>query len=116
MEEKRRLKRRHLIFYLRVFNADTNELLGYLVDITPEGIMLMSEKKIENGQRFRLKMDLPAEYSDHEHIEFEAESVWHSTDINPDFHDTGFKFSNVTVEEQQIIEDIIDDLGFEDKD
>jgi hypothetical protein len=116
MEEKRRLKRRHLIFYLRIFDARTNQLLGYLVDLTPEGIMLMSEHKIERGKKFKLKMDLPSEYSDRQQIEFDAESVWNSTDINPDFYDTGFKFSNVTVEEQQVIEDIIDDLGFEDKD
>jgi len=116
MKEKRRLKRRHLIFYLRVFNAETNQLLGYLVDLTPEGIMLMSEEPVEKGEKFKLRMDLPEEYSDRAKIEFDAESVWTSTDVNPDFYDTGFKFSNVSHEERLIIEDIIDDLGFEDAD
>jgi hypothetical protein len=47
MQEKRKLKRRHLIYYLRVFEKNTDTLLGYLVDITPEGIMIMSESPVE---------------------------------------------------------------------
>lgn len=114
MHEKRRLKRRHLIFYLRIFDTANNQLIGYLVDLTPEGIMVMSENPIETGKMFRLKMDLPSEYSEIEHIEFDAQSVWCSADINPDFYDTGFKFSSITLDEKKVIEDIIGDLGFED--
>jgi hypothetical protein len=116
MEDKRRLKRRHLIFYLRIYDTQTNKLLGYLVDITPDGILLMSEHKIETGKLFKLRMDFPSEYSDVQEIEFEAESVWANTDVNPDFHDTGFRIHNISIEERQIIEDIIEDLGFEDID
>lgn len=39
-EDGRTLKRRHLIFYLEVFNEDNDELLGHVVDITTKGIKL----------------------------------------------------------------------------
>lgn len=113
MEEKRRLKRRHLIFYLRVFNAQSDELMGYLVDLTSAGLMIMSEKPIESGKKYKLRMDLPKEYNERLDLEFDAESVWTNTDINPDFYNTGFKFYNVSQEAKQVIEDIIEDLGFE---
>jgi len=116
MEEQRRLKRRHLIFYLRVFDMQNDQLMGYLIDLTPDGILLMTEEKIEIGKFFRLRMDLPSEYSDIQEIEFEAESVWGSRDVNPDFQDIGFRLHNISVEERQIIEDLIEDLGFEDVD
>ena len=56
MNEKRKLNRRHLIYYLRVFDRDTSILIGHLVDITAEGIMLISEDPIETDNIFQLKM------------------------------------------------------------
>jgi hypothetical protein len=43
MPEKRKLKRRQLIYYLRVLDRDSGALVGRLVDITTEGVMLLSE-------------------------------------------------------------------------
>ena len=37
MKNRRSEKRRHLIYYLQVFNSETDQFLGNLVDITPEG-------------------------------------------------------------------------------
>ena len=39
MDERRHLKRRHLIYYLSVEDIDTGRTLGHLVDVNPGGIM-----------------------------------------------------------------------------
>ena len=36
-DETRSLKRRHLVYYLEVYDDDANELLGHLVDLTTCG-------------------------------------------------------------------------------
>ena len=56
MHEKRKIKRVHLIYYLRLFDKQTNNQVGHLVDITTEGIMMISEEPIEIGKDFSFKM------------------------------------------------------------
>lgn len=111
MKDRRMLKRRHLVFYMRVFDRNTNELLGYLVDITPEGIMLMSEEPIETDTVFQLRMIFPVEVSGRKQLDFEAESVWCEKDV---FYDTGFQLLDVSQEQIEIIKYLIGRFGFRD--
>ncbi len=46
MEERRKIKRRHLLYFGRVYDETARKLLGYLVDITESGFMLLSEEPI----------------------------------------------------------------------
>jgi len=105
--ERRKLQRRQLIYYLRVFDQDTGELLGHLVDITTEGVMLISEAPLRTNQVFHLKMRLPEQMSGSKEIAFDAVSKWSKKDINPDFYDTGFQFVDIRAEDKEFIEDLI---------
>ena len=90
-DNKRSVPRRHLIYYLRVFDTETNSLLGNLVDISTKGIMVVSDQQIESGIRYRLKMVLPDTLEGSKEVEFDAESRWCRNDANQDFFDTGFE-------------------------
>jgi hypothetical protein len=110
--DKRRLKRRHLIYYLRVFDQKSGQLIGHLVDITPEGLMLVSESPIENNKIFNLRMVLPAEILMKENILFEAISIWCKKDINPDFYATGFRTILANQADMDLVERLINRFGF----
>ena len=56
--DSRSLKRRHLIYYLRVFDRNTDKLFGHIVDITTEGVMMIGEKAIETNTVYQLRMEL----------------------------------------------------------
>ena len=112
MIENRKLQRRHLIYYLRVYNRENNALLGHLVDITAEGIMVISETPIETNRDFNLRMELPSQIFGKTYLDFPAKSVWCRTDINNSFYDTGFSLSDVTHEDLSIIEQLIFSFGF----
>jgi hypothetical protein len=114
MLERRKLKRRHLIYYLRVFNRLNDALVGHLVDITTEGVMLISEEPIEIDKDFTFRMALPTGMWGKDDIEFDAQSVWCKRDINPLFFVTGFKLSNIPAELVAIIESLIENFGFRD--
>ena len=114
MHEKRKLNRRHLIYYLRVFDRNTNILIGHLVDITAEGIMLISEDPIDTYTIFQLKMDLPQRMENKEQLHFDAKSLWHKKDVNPNFYNTGFQFLKVSRDHFVVIEQLLDDFGFRD--
>jgi hypothetical protein len=112
--EKRRLKRSHLIYYLRVFNCHNDQVLGHLVDITTEGAMLIHDAAIPTGMHYQLRMMLPAEIFGRDHLDFEAESLWSKRDVNPDFYDTGFRLLNVAARDAAVISRLIDEYGFRD--
>jgi len=114
MLEKRKYQRRHLIYYLRLFDRDTVNLIGHLVDLTAEGVMVISEAPIEIGKTFHMRMILPKEIIGKEQITFDAVSKWCAKDVNPSFYDTGFQLLDISEENIQIITQLIEDFGFND--
>ncbi len=112
MSENRKLKRRHLIYYLQVVDADTNNPLGFLADITEEGLMLVSEKRLPAGQKIKLKMKLPDNRFDERFLLFTAETVWCRQDVNEELYDIGFKIFDLPLEKRLLIEDMVKAIGF----
>lgn len=105
-DNKRSAPRRHLIYYLRIYDANTGALLGNLVDISTRGIMVVSEKAIDINRRFVLKMVLPDTLEGRKEVEFEAETRWCQNDTNPEFYDTGFEL----IDPSELFLDAVDRL------
>ena len=113
-QELRSLKRRHLIYYLEVYDDDTGELLGNLVDITTEGLKLVSKKPLEAKKVFNMRMHLPEGYFAENVLLFQGKSLWSSNDVNPDFYDTGFNAPDLDSKVKNMIMSLIDLIGFND--
>ena len=112
--EPRIIKRRHLVYYLEVYNAETNDLLGNLVDITTRGCKIVSRKPIPRDQTMMLKLMLPEGFFHEDELIFEAKSVWSANDLNPDFFDTGFEVPHLGLEPRKVIRRLIERVGFND--
>lgn len=113
LEERRRWKRRHLVHYLEVFNAEHDQHLGNVMDITAHGLMLVSEKPIEKDVEFQLRLTLPKGIQKNE-ISFSAQSRWCKRDVSPDLYITGFKIISIRDQERAVIESLIHRHGFRD--
>lgn len=113
-DEIRSLKRRHLVYYLEVYDDEANKLLGHLVDLTTSGLKLVSKERIPTNRNYRLRMMLPEGYFSQKDIYFEAKSLWSSNDINPDFYDTGFAAPKLDKKTQKIILGLVSQLSFND--
>ena len=109
---KRKLHRNNLIYYLKVYDQKTDQPLGRLVDITPEGIMLISETPIPSDIDFTLRMEFPKEIFGEERMEFSARSMWCHKDMNPDYYDTGFQLIDVPLEHVLLIKKLVSEFGF----
>ena len=110
--EKRRLKRWYLVLYLRVYDQDTNELLGHIVDISKEGMRLVSDKPLSLNRTFRLWVDVHKEGTPRQRIQLEAESLWTGRDVNPDFYDTGFRMLNISTQALLQLQLLIEEFKF----
>ncbi|MCW8890570.1 MAG: PilZ domain-containing protein [Sedimenticola sp.] len=114
VDERRAIHRRHLIYYLRVWDTATNKQIGHVVDINIDGLMLISEAPIETGKEFELELRWQNMEGDPDAIRFRAMSRWSHNDINKDFYDTGFQLINPTEETLDPIRDMIQQYGFGD--
>ena len=106
-------KRWNLVYYLRVFNAHNQSLMGHIVDLTTDGLMIISESAVAVNQRFHLKMEIPMDGETVKTIELDAQSLWSKKDINPHFYDTGFKLIDPSGEAIKAITRLIEELAFD---
>lgn len=110
-EEQRRTTRRHLVFYLRIFDGMSSRVLGHLMDISSEGLMLLSDSPVEVNEEYRLRMRLPKEVSGSDEIVFGAVSRWCRQDENPDFYVIGFQIQDMDDETRASVIQLIEEFG-----
>ena len=113
MKNTRRYIRRHLFFYLQITNVDNGKLMGYVVDISPHGLKVISEEVCETESNMDLKMNLPDEAGQRKAIQFRAKCVWSGKDVNSDFYANGFEITNLDDNTMTTLESIINEYGFE---
>lgn len=109
----RKVERRHLVFYLRVFDGMGSKVIGHIVDISAQGLMLISDSPVPVNEDYRLRMRLPSEIADRDEILLNATSRWCKPDVNPDFYITGFQIHGLTPEIEKYIVCLIKDFSFD---
>ena len=110
--EKRRCKRVNLIYYLEIYDSNSEKHLGHLVDITPEGLMMISEEEMRAGTEDQLKLILPESASGKKAISFKANSRWTKKDVNPAFFASGYQIIEIGTVESETIQFLIDNYSF----
>lgn len=113
--EQRQATRRHLVFYLRIFDGMSSRVMGHLMDISADGLMLLSDGPIEVNGEYRLRMRLPKEVSGSNEIVFGAVSRWCRQDDNPDFYVTGFKIQDMDDGTRESVSRLVEEFGFLDQ-
>jgi c-di-GMP-binding flagellar brake protein YcgR len=109
--DRRKYTRRHLIFYLRIFD-ENDILLGYLLDISEGGILMMSETDIPEGKELKLKLKLPKEINEGDTLHFTGIVKRISKDINESFYDIGIQIVEKDKKYSEILHKLIDFCGF----
>lgn len=106
MKDFRRRPRDVVDQYLPVVDRDTEELVGYLTDVTVDGGMLQSEEPIEENRTYNLRMELDEQIQGSNHIDVEAQSKWCRKERNAVFHNSGFEFSDVSEDDRSRIAEL----------
>jgi len=112
--DQRRQKRKRLVYYLEVFDITDDVLLGHMVDITTDGLMIVTKQPIESDKVFQLELSLPERDAGKEFIVFGARSVWCKQDVNPELYGAGFQFVKIDPEDAEIIEGLTRSEWFQD--
>ena len=103
----RKLTRKQLNASLRVFDVKTGQRAGRLVDITLEGLMIVSTQPIEANETFHFSMVLPSEIKGTNRVSFTCESMWCKAANYSNHFGTGFKIIDMNKEDIDILELLI---------
>lgn len=111
-DERRFSKRRKFGYYMRVVDNNTQELLGYLADISPRGFKLDSTKPLIVNKDYTMRLDLTPEISERPYIVFVARTKWSQPDSTDPFaHNEGFQIVNMTPHDEVIFQRLVDKYG-----
>ena len=111
MEERRKFDRAFLKYFSKVIDRTNGVVLGYLVDLTTGGALLVGDFPLKLNDIFQLRLDLPENFTEKDHLDFEAKAVWTRPDPTSDYHRTGLKLLNITPLDMLILERMIVDYG-----
>jgi len=111
MEDYRHRPRKNTPHLVRVLNEESGETVGRVVDITADGMMLVTKDKIKVGQLFNFRIILPVMVHHRSDVCLEAKSVWVKADSNSEYSKCGFKFINLAGEEGFLLEDVMHKLN-----
>jgi hypothetical protein len=97
---------------MRVVDNNTQELLGYLADISPRGFKLDSTKPLIVNKDYTMRLDLTPEISERPYIVFVARTKWSQPDSTDPFaHNEGFQIVNMTPHDEVIFQRLVDKYG-----
>ncbi len=107
MIDKRNSTRKIANEILEVCDQITGTQIGRVVNISAEGLMLLSQEPIVTGSVYQLEMTLPADADETTRITFGAEAVWTTETSQPDSFWTGFRIIDISAEGVLIIDELI---------
>jgi len=109
IQERRKLKRKSLTYYMLVLDANSREMVGHLVDLTPKGLMMDSQKPLTLEKEYHLRLDTMPDVADKNYIKFTARTKWCLPDVvEPYLFDIGFSITDITPHDAEIIRQIAD--------
>ena len=103
MSELRKYQRKQMKDYLMVSDLESGELIGRVLNITTEGIMILSENSIPTKKIFKCSMRLPDVIEGKREIEFELLSCWSQENQRLEMYQAGFKF----LDQSQLLQNIL---------
>lgn len=114
MAERRKIKRKYLLYYGRVYDERAQTLLGHLVDITQLGLMLLSEQPFPVGVTQQIKLEVTNDIAEQPYLNLTVKSIWCEPDVDPNHFNIGFEILAPTPDDERVIQMIIESYGFRD--
>lgn len=87
----RRIERHQLSGFLKVFNRLTDKPIGYLGNVSEDGLMLISQLPMMVDVAFELRLKIPMADGEFQAIDLTAMCLWSHEDVNPQHYDSGFR-------------------------
>ncbi len=104
--DRRKAKRVALFDDFHVLDAETGGLLGYIRDISSQGMRIVGTVAPIIDREYRIAILPPEPIVGQTIIQLEATCRWHTTDVQRGLHSSGFQFGELPQVENHLIEQI----------
>ena len=104
MSEKRREKRTHLFYYIKVYDPSTDQLLGHIVDISNRGAMITTTVPLQRNSEVKLALEDTLELDVASRAYVTAQCRWCSNDFDNQLYDAGIEFNSLSNRAKEIIQ------------
>lgn len=112
MQTERHIERHQLPFYLTVFNRVTDQAIGYLGNVSDDGLMLISLLPVLVGPVYELQFKVPLPAGGFQFINMSASCLWCREDLTPGHYDSGFTLLQPPVEYEDFVRTLRDYFSF----
>lgn len=109
MNNQRKESRKKLVAFTPVYDLLHKAILGYVGDLTPQGVMVIGEKTIEINKHFTLGIEFPSDETDTHvmKVVIPGRVAWCRPDETPLYFNIGFEFTDVSPETAKIVDAIL---------
>ncbi len=111
MADYRHRPRKNTPHVVKVYDTETGHYMGRIVDITADGMMVVTQELLTAGRRFHLRVILPTIVHSKSDVVVDARVVWCQPDANPSFCKVGFQFLNLAGDDGFLLEDVMHKLN-----
>lgn len=111
MENRRQQNRKYLTYFSSVVEPESGQLLGYLVDLTTGGALMVGTIPLQLHEIFKLHVELPEDFAPQRYLEINAKVVWRQQDEDPEFYRTGLQLIDMKGAELLQLERLINMHG-----
>lgn len=108
MPERRQHDRKTSDKLLEIIDVNSNQRLGYLVDLSAEGMMVISGEPFQMNNVYQMLIRVPEGSPFFGDIEFGAESLWSDKAHDPQKFWTGFQIIDISDQQAGRIAQLIE--------
>ncbi|MGY0217837.1 PilZ domain-containing protein [Endozoicomonadaceae bacterium StTr2] len=105
MPERRRDDRSPVTHTIHVFDQDSGQRLGKVVDLSPEGFMLLGDSPVPKDKQFSCRLESDAL---NDNLVISAECLWSRESSSQGYHWSGFHISEISASAKEQLISLID--------
>jgi len=107
MTNQRKESRKKLVAFTPVYDLLQRTLLGYIGDLTPQGMMVIGERPVELNKYLTLDLELLST-----RVSISSRAAWCRPDESPSYFNIGFEFIDISTENAKMIDAILERYQF----
>ena len=114
MNNQRKDSRKRLVAFTPVYDLLHKTLIGYVGDLTPQGVMVIGEKPVEIDKHLTLGIEFPDDVSKTHslRVAISGRAAWCRQDETPQYFNIGFEFLDISPENAKIVDAVLNRYQF----
>lgn len=109
MQDKRKHVRKSACQTFVVCDADSDQPLGLLVNLTTHGAKMVAREPIEVPNKVRCRMALPREILGRDQVRFDVEIKWCQWSERIGMFEAGCEFTSMAAEDMKVVTALVKD-------